>query len=250
MHDRTSLIYGLQPVREALKAGRRIRSLYLHRNRSGATRALVEAARSQGVQIVETSRKALSAKVGSPEHQGVVAELIGGGPGPDANASVDDILAVARERAEAPLVLVVDGVQDPRNLGALIRTAHALGAHGVVIPKDRAASLTPTAVKASAGAAAHVLLARVTNLKRALDELEAGGVWSAAATLDGAPLTEARLDGPLAIVVGAEGRGIRKTVAARCDTRVSIPLAGGFDSLNVSVAAGILLHEARRQRGG
>ena len=91
MHDRTSLIYGLQPVREALKAGRRIRSLYLHRNRSGATRALVEAARSQGVQIVETSRKALSAKVGSPEHQGVVAELIGGGPGPDANASVDDI---------------------------------------------------------------------------------------------------------------------------------------------------------------
>jgi 23S rRNA (guanosine2251-2'-O)-methyltransferase len=162
-------------------------------------------------------------------------------------ASVSDVLEVARSRGEEPLVVLLDQIQDPQNLGALIRSTYALGGHGVVIPRDRAAQITPAVVRASAGAALHLLVARVTNLKHALSELKDAGVWSAAAVLDGEPAEKARLDGPLALVIGSEGKGVRPTVAEHCDLKVTIPLAR-FDSLNASVAGGILLYEALRQR--
>lgn len=175
-----------------------------------------------------------------PEPIGEIADL--------GEAEVDQMLAAAGEKGEPPLILLLDHIQDPHNLGALIRSAHALGAHGVVIPKDRAAPITAAVVRASAGAALHVPISRVTNLKRALDELRDAGVWSAAAVLKGEPSWSARLDGPLALVVGSEGKGVSPTLAEYCDLKVTIPLPGGFDSLNASVAGGVLLYEVLRQR--
>jgi 23S rRNA (guanosine2251-2'-O)-methyltransferase len=241
-----AVIYGVQPVLEALKAGRKIATLYLARTGSGATRRLISEAKAQGAKVMEVEKAELVRQAGSDRHQGVVAVLDAEEVAPD--AEVDDILALAEEEGEPPLVLVLDGIQDPRNLGALIRSAWALGAHGVVIPKQRAAPVTAVAVKASAGATAHLPIVRVVNVKHALDRLKEVGVWSAAAALDGDPVERCRLDGPLAIVVGSEDKGVRPSVAEACDLRVRIELEREFDSLNASVAGGILLYEAQRQR--
>jgi 23S rRNA (guanosine2251-2'-O)-methyltransferase len=145
-------------------------------------------------------------------------------------------------------VVLLDGIQDPQNLGAILRSVYALGAHGVVLPTQRAARVTAAVVRASAGAALVVPIAYVSNLKIALDRLVERGVWSAAAVMGGEPLHQAKLAGPLAIVIGGEGSGVRPSLAEKCDLRVGIPLSHGFDSLNASVAAGILLWEALRQR--
>lgn len=240
------VIYGLRPVLEAMRGRSRIEAIYVSRSLRGATRKLRAEADRSGVRVIETSREELSRRVGHANHQGVVA-LLGGSVEP-ASRDVDDLLEYAKARGEPPLVLVLDHIQDPQNLGALIRSTFALGGHGVVIPKDRAARLTPAVIRASAGAALHLPVATVTNLKRALSELKDAGVWVAAAMLDGEPAYAARLDGPLALVIGSEEKGVSPSVAGDCDLRVSIPLSGGFDSLNASVAGGILLYEARRQR--
>jgi len=232
-------------VREALAAGTRIERILLHREGSKTTRDLIAEARRRGIAIEELPRRALDDRAGTTRHQGVVALLA---ESAERAASVGDILERAKSDGEPALVLLLDGIQDPQNLGALIRSAHAFGAHGVVIPKDRAAPLTAAAIKASAGAALHLPIARVTNIKHALDACVVAGLWTVAAATDGDPLESARLDGPIALVVGAEGKGVRPSVAARCDMRVRIDLSRGFDSLNASAAGAVLLYEIVRQR--
>lgn len=242
-----ALIYGFQPVAEAVAAGRSIDAIYLHRDASAKTRRLVADARRAGIEVVEVSKAKLAERVGGAAHQGIVATLADGLTAAPAS-TVEAILERAEAAGAPPFVLLLDQVQDPRNLGALVRTAHAFGVHGVVIPKDRSASMTPTAIKASAGAAAHLPVATVTNLKRAIRTLQAANVWVAAASLDGDALDAVRLDGAIGLVLGAEGKGVRRTVAAACDMHVRIDLPSGFESLNVSVAGGILMHEVARTR--
>lgn len=179
-------------------------------------------------------------------HQGFVAELRG-----FEYVGIEDILARAEQRGEPALVVLLDGVQDPQNLGALIRSAEALGAHGVVIPQDRAAAVSGVVAKASAGALEHCLVARVVNLGRAMDELRDAGLWMVAADPKGDKTTwEADLGGPLGVVVGAEGAGLREGILKRCDFRLQIPLKGAVSSLNAAASGAILLYEVARQRAG
>lgn len=241
----SGVIYGVQPIREAIRAEKRITTIYVARTAGGATRQILAEARTAGIRVLEASRDDLAVHAGTENHQGAVAILDGDDV---AYADVATILARAAEAGEQPLVLILDGIQDPRNLGALVRSAHALGAHGVVIPKQRAAPVTAAAVKTSAGATAHLPIAQVVNVKHALEELRQAGVWSAAAVLGGQSLDRARLDGPLALVIGSEDKGVRPSVVEACDMTVAIPLAHEFDSLNASVAGGILLYEVTRQR--
>ena len=242
------IVYGQNPVRELLKArAKAVSVVYLAAGDTGpALRELYEMCRGRGVDVEERERPELDALAGrEARHQGVVAIA-----GEHAYVELEDLLDDIQDQAP-PLLVVLDGVQDPRNLGAIARAAHALGAHGLVIAKDRAAPVTAAAVKASAGATEHLPIARVTNLARALETLKARGVWTVGAVLRDAP-DPAALDlrGPIALVLGSEGHGLRPLVERGCDHVVRVPMVGRIASLNVSVAAGILLYEAGRQRRG
>ncbi len=237
-------IYGVQPVLEALRGGQADR-IYMARDAGPQTHRIVDAAKRADVKVLRVSQQELTQRAGVDNHQGVVADL---DRSEIPNVEVEEMLDRADAAGEPALILLLDGIQDPQNLGAILRSAHAMGAHGVVIPKNRAATVTPAVVRASAGAALHIPVATVTNLKHALDRLKACDVWTAAAVMDGVPAYKARLDGPLAIVIGGEGTGVRPTLSERCDHKISVPLVRGFDSLNASVAAGVLLYEAVRQR--
>lgn len=207
---------------------------------------LFSRARDAGIRVEKVPRERLDSLAEGGVHQGVVAELR-----QYAYADLPDLLAVAEEKGEPALVVLLDGIQDPHNLGAIVRSAHALGAHGVVIGKDRAAQVTGAVAKASAGAIEHLRIARVVNLSRALEELKEAGLWTAAADPRGTQeLWEAKLEGPLAVVVGAEGAGVRPGVLEHCDFRLRIPMAGKVGSLNASVSAALVLYEICRQRRG
>jgi 23S rRNA (guanosine2251-2'-O)-methyltransferase len=242
-----SLIFGVNPVLEALRAGGgRVERLYVAEGTlSPRVRGELLDRASQGrVRVDRVDRDRLARLADGGVHQGVVAEVRD-----QALLGLEALLEQVARRPGPPLVVLLDGIQDPHNLGAIIRSAHALGAAGVVLPKDRAAGVTPVAVKASAGAVAHTPLAQVTNLSRALEELKAAGYWSVAADPEGdRSLFDCRLEGPLAVVVGAEGAGVRKGVLSHCDFRVRIPLVGQVASLNASVSAAIVLYEIARQR--
>lgn len=229
---------------EALKSGR-VQHVALSRAAGAATDKIRSAAAEAGVALAEVSKEELETRTGSDRHQGVVAQL-------DVDdvqtVEVSDLLFRAEAQGEDPLVVLLDGIEDPMNLGAIIRSAFAMGAHGVVIPKNRAAQITPTVVRASAGAALHLPVAQVVNVKHAVDELKAHDVVCVAAAAGGEPIDRVPLAGPLGLVVGGEARGVRANLAQRCDAVVSIPQIEAFDSLNASVAAGILLYEATRQR--
>lgn len=240
-------IWGVNPVLEALRAGAdQLERIVIADGQVGGRAAaeILSRARDARVRVDRLPRERLTSLAGGGVHQGVVAELRG-----FRYLELDELLAKAKASERPPLLVFLDGIQDPHNLGAIIRSAHALGAHGVVVTKDRAAPVTGTVVKASAGATAHTPIARVVNLSRALEEAKEAGLWTVAADPEGAqPAWKARLDGPLAVVVGAEGAGVRKGVLEHCDLRVSIPLLGQIDSLNASVSAGVLLYEVARQR--
>lgn len=242
-----SIIFGVNPVLEALRANpKRVEKIYVAQGAVNPRVAgeLFRRARDAGVKVDQVPRERLGRLSDGGVHQGVVAEVR-----EFEYVGLEALIEAARASGRPPLVVVLDGIQDPHNLGAIIRSAHAFGAHGVVIMKDRAVGMTGTAVKASAGAAAHCPVARVTNLSRALEQLKEAGFWSVAADPEGdQPLWQARLDGPLAIVVGAEGTGVRKGVLGHCDLRVRIPMVGQVASLNASVSAGVLLAEIARQR--
>ncbi len=232
---------------EALRARpEEMERLYLLEGQVGAKQAaeLLSRAKEARVRVERIPRERLQAIAEGGVHQGVAAEMR-----EYTYAELSDLLALAKKSGTPPLIVVLDGIQDPHNLGAIVRSAHALGAHGVVVGKDRAAGVSGAVAKASAGAIEHCPVARVVNLSRALEELKEGGLWIAAADPEGdQPLDRAKLEGPLAVVVGAEGAGIRDGVLSHCDFRVSIPLLGKVASLNASVSAGILLYEVARQR--
>jgi 23S rRNA (guanosine2251-2'-O)-methyltransferase len=230
------LIYGIRPVLEALRSRRREVFEVLEAAGEGE---VAEAAAASGVFVKKVRRAQIEELAPGAAHQGVVARV-----GPYPYSDLGEILAVSD-----PLVLVLDSVTDPRNLGAVLRAADGAGASGVVIPKDRAVGVTAVAVKASAGASEHVPVARETNLHRAIHRIKKGGVWVYAAEGGGMAYTELDLSGPVALVLGSEGRGVRKLVREGCDGAVSIPMLGAVESLNVSVAAAVLLYEAQRQRG-
>jgi 23S rRNA (guanosine2251-2'-O)-methyltransferase len=240
-------LYGINPVLEALRARpdqlERLLVAEGHLSASAAAEILSRA-RDGGVKVERVPRERLNGLTAGGVHQGVVARVR-----TFEYATVEDILAVAASSGRPPLVVVLDGIQDPHNLGAIIRSAHALGAHGVIIAQDRAAQVTGAVAKASAGAVEHCAVARVTNVRRALEELKEAGLWVAAADPGGTvTLPEASLDGPLALVVGAEGPGVRKGVLDACDHRVRIPMLGKVASLNASVSAALLLYEVLCQR--
>lgn len=241
-------VYGVNPVLEALRAHpHTVERLWVADGAlaKGAAAEILSRAREVRLRVDHAPRERLGQMAEGGVHQGVVAELKA-----FEYVELEDLLDAAQASGRPALIAVLDGIQDPHNLGAIIRSAHALGAHGVVLPKDRAAAVTGTVAKASAGAVEHCPVARVVNLSRALEQLKEAGLWIAAADPTGTQaLWEAPLDGPLAVVVGAEGEGVRKGVLAHCDFRLRIPMLGKVDSLNASVSAGLVLYEAARQRG-
>jgi 23S rRNA (guanosine2251-2'-O)-methyltransferase len=239
------VIYGRNPVREALEAGEAIEKVILAQGIHGR---IIEAirfqARRRGIRTEEMERRKLEELVGSEHTQGVAAFLSEG-----RYRELIDILNISRERDEPPLIALLDGIEDPRNLGAIIRSAEGAGVHGVVIPKRRAVSLTETVAKTSAGAVAYMAVAQVSNMAQAIKQLKDEGMWIVGADPEGDEIYyRADLTGPLGIVIGGEGKGMRRLVKEKCDFLVRIPLKGKVTSLNASVAAALLFFEARRQR--
>jgi 23S rRNA (guanosine2251-2'-O)-methyltransferase len=245
----TRLVYGTNPVRELVAArAAAVQVVYLAAGDTGpALRDIARMCKDRQILFEERDRSELDALAGgaAARHQGAIAVT-----GELEYADLDQLLDDLEEAKQVPLLVVLDGVQDPRNLGAIVRSAHVLGAHGVVVGKDRAAPVTAAAVKASAGATERTPIARVTNIVRALETLKARGVWTVGAVVGPGAAAPWTLDlrGPIALVLGAEAKGLRPLVLRACDHRAEIPMAGTVTSLNVSVAAGILLYEAARQR--
>ncbi len=240
-------VEGKNAVMEALKAGRPLDKIYIARGEQDkALRFIAQKGKAAGAVISEVDRRKLDAMSVTHAHQGVIAVAA-----VREYASVSDILALAREKGEAPLVVVCDEISDPHNLGAIIRTAECAGAHGVIIPKHRSAGVTAVVEKTSAGAVEHMAVARVGNLAAALKELQDAGVWIFGTAADGdRSLWEADLKGPAALVIGSEGSGMSRLTRESCDFLLSIPLRGKVSSLNASNAAAIVLYEAVRQRLG
>jgi len=243
------LIIGRNAVREAVKAGRSIDRLLVSKDPDGSLREIVSLARDRHLVIREVDRRKLDELTlpfghgGRPaNHQGIVAYAAG-----VTYCDVADILAVAKERGQAPFVVVLDGIEDPHNLGSIIRSADSAGAHGLVIGKRRSAQVTAAAVKASAGATEHVKVARVVNISAAIIELKRAGLWIAGADMAGVSMYKQGLNGPLALVIGGEGAGLSKLVRDNCDFLGSIPIEGHIGSLNAGVAAAVLMFEKRRQ---
>lgn len=243
--ERAEQIEGRNPVMEALRADRPLNKLLVARGAGeGSIRAILGLAREKGVLVQEVERTRLDAMAEGRVHQGVIALAA-----PRRYAEPEEILALARERGEDPFVLVLDGLEDPHNIGSLLRTAECVGAHGAILPERRAAPITPAAVKASAGAAEHLPVARVTNLVQTLEWLKEQGLWIAGTDAEGPQLyTESNLTGPLALVIGSEGKGMGRLVREHCDLLVRLPLRGRITSLNASVAGGVLMYEVLRQR--
>ncbi|MBK9517268.1 MAG: 23S rRNA (guanosine(2251)-2'-O)-methyltransferase RlmB [Anaeromyxobacter sp.] len=243
------VVYGVNPVKELLRAGAQgLSELWVAEGaRSAALADLARQAEAAGARVKHAPRQRLDRLAGVDKHQGVVA-VVGAA---FRYAEVREILAAAEARNEPPLLVILDGVEDPHHLGAIARSAVAMGAHGVVIPQDRAVGVTPAAVKASAGVLERCLVARVVNVSRTLDDLKGAGVWSVALAADGEQeLAQVDLKGPTALVVGSEGEGIRALVRKTCDHGARIGMAGGVESLSVSAAASVALYEAARQRRG
>jgi len=243
--ENDGVIEGRNAVIEALRAGMAMDKIYLLKGEGDSILGhIASSAREKGVVVVDADRRKLDSMSRTHSHQGVIAIAA-----VREYAAIEDILSIARQRGEQPLVVVCDELSDPHNLGAVIRTADAAGAHGVIIPKRRSAGLTAVVAKTSAGAVAHVPVARVPNLTAALKELKDEGLWVFGTAAEGTtPLYQADLKGPAAIVIGSEGEGMGRLVAETCDFTVSIPMKGKINSLNASAAAAVLLYEAVRQR--
>lgn len=240
-------LFGRNPVLELLRAGsRRVEEIAIvSEGRGPALHDLLNLARRQGVKISFRTRDQLTAMAGDPHHQGVVARVAGA-----SYSSLGDLLTVPAGRGEVPFFLALDQVQDPRNLGAVLRSAEVTGVHGVILPKHHAVGLTGAAAKSAMGAAELVAVARETNLVQALEELKKEGVWIVGAVPTGGKVPwEVDLTGPLCLVLGGEGEGLRPLVARSCDFLASLPMRGRLGSLNVSAAAAVLCYEVLRQRG-
>ena len=239
-----NIIFGRNAVKELLNGGRDVEKLYItDGEREGSINLLLGIAAERGVPIFECDKSKLDALAHGNRHQGIIAIAA------ERNYStIDEIIAYATDRGEQPAVVICDGIEDPHNLGAIIRSAECSGFHGVIVPKRRAVGLTSTVAKASAGALEHMKIAKVTNLAMAIDELKEKGFWIYAADMDGTPYYSTDLKGSVAIVLGSEGFGISRLIKEKCDFIVSIPLWGQVNSMNVSCAAAVILSEAAKQR--
>lgn len=246
LNTREDLIIGRNAVSEALRSGRAIDTLLVAKGeRNGSIGQIIAKCRDLGIVIKETDRKKLDLICSGAAHQGVAAYAAS-----HDYSSIEDIFALAEERGEKPFIIVCDELEDPHNLGAVLRTAEATGAHGVIIPKRRNASLSYVVGKASAGAVEYVPVARVSNIAQTIDELKERGIWFYAADMDGQDWCSVDYDGGVGLVIGSEGRGISRLVKEKCDFIVSMPMKGKINSLNASVAAGVLMYEVARQRAG
>lgn len=243
------IIMGRNAVREAVKSGRSIDRILVSKELDGSLREVVNLARDNNIQIREVDRYKLDeicmpfGHGGKPgNHQGILAQV----PGVE-YCDISDILKAARDKDEKPFIILLDGVEDPHNLGSIIRSAECAGAHGVIIPKRRSASVTAAACKASAGAVEYMKVARISNLAGAIDRLKDEGLWIAGADMEGTEMTKADLKGAIGLVIGSEGDGLSRLIREKCDFLVSIPMWGHIDSLNAAVAAAILMFEKKRQ---
>lgn len=238
-------VAGKHPVLEALKAGRPLNKIWVSEQAQRSHIApILEEAKARGVVVQQADKRKLDQLVPGVPHQGVVAQAAA-----VSYAEVEELLERAAAQGEPPLLVLLDEVEDPHNLGSVLRTAECTGVHGVIVPKRRSAGLTAAVAKTSAGAVEYVPVARVANLAQTMDKLKEAGVWIAGAAGDAdSDVYHANLAGPLAIVIGNEGRGLSRLVRERCDFLISLPMYGRINSLNASVAAGVILYEAVRQR--
>ena len=241
-----NVVAGRNAVSELLKSGRAVDKIYVQKGeREGSLPLLVALANERRIPVVEVQKQKLDQMAGEVRHQGVVALAA-----QKEYATLEDILAIAKERGEDPFIVLCDGIDDPGHLGALIRCADGAGAHGVVITKRRSVGLTAVVNKASAGALEHMAVAKVSNLAAAIDELKKEGFWIYGAEAGGKPCYETDLKGPIAVVMGSEGQGLSRLVTEKCDFIISIDMYGKVNSFNVSCAAAVILCEAARQRHG
>ena len=239
-----SLIIGRNAVREALKSGRPVNTLLVKKGeRTGALLPIIAECKERNIPVKEVDAKKLDFMCGHQNHQGVLLLAAAAD-----YSTVEDIFAVAEERGEPPFIILCDGIEDPHNLGAIIRSAEAGGAHGMIIPERRNASLTGIVGKTSAGALEYLKVARVKNLNNTVKELKERGVWVYAADMEGESYLTADLSGPVALVIGSEGKGVSRLTRELCDGCVSIPMHGSINSLNASVAAAILIFKTAEQR--
>ena len=243
-NSNNNIICGRNPVLEALRSGREIDRLFVaHGTGGGSVTAIIAKCRAKGILIKEISPQKLDYYCGGANHHGVAVMFAS-----QEYATVDDMFALAETRGEKPFLIICDEIEDPHNLGAIIRTAEATGVHGVIIPERRSASLNATVAKAACGALEYVPVARVTNIANTIDALKERGVWVFGADMDGDDYTKTDFDTPCALVIGNEGKGIGALTAKKCDAILSLPMLGKINSLNASVAAGILMYEVVRSR--
>lgn len=237
-------IEGRNPVIEAFRAGRTVDKLYvLDGCQDGPVKTILREAKKQSSKIYFVAKERLDSLSETGHHQGAIAVCAA-----YKYAEVEDILENARKKGEPPFIFLLDGISDPHNLGAIIRTANLAGAHGVIIPKNRAVGLTPTVARTSAGALNYTPVAKVTNLSKTMDELKKEGLWFVCADMNGEQMYRLNLKGAIGLVIGNEGEGVSRLVREKCDFTASIPMFGDIDSLNASVAAGVLAYEIVRQR--
>ena len=243
--NNTSVIAGRNAVMEAIRSGRPIERLYVQEQAHGAASKLIALAGSKKIPMLMVERGVIDRLAPGTKHQGVAAVVAAYD-----YSTVEDMLDLAKERGEDPFLIILDEIEDPHNLGAIMRTAECVGAHGVIVAKHGGVGLTETVVKSSAGAVEYVPCAQVTNIGKTIDSLKEKGFWIAACDMGDSLYYEADLTGPFAMVIGNEGRGISRLVKEKCDFTVSIPMRGKIDSLNASNAAAIIMYEVRRQRDG
>lgn len=239
-------VEGRNAVLEAFRSGKAVDKLFvLERCEDGPVRTILREAKKHDTMVKFVKKERLDQMSETGKHQGVIAMTAA-----YTYAEVDDILEAAREKGEPPFILLLDNIEDPHNLGAIIRTANLAGAHGVIIPKNRAVGLTATVARTSAGALNYTPVAKVTNLARTIEELKKQGMWFVCADMGGTQMYDLDLKGSIGLVIGNEGEGVSKLVREKCDFIASIPMHGDIDSLNASVAAGVLAYEIVRQRTG
>lgn len=244
MRYEESKVEGRNPVIEAFRSGKTVDKLFvLEGCQDGPVRTILREAKKKETMVHFVAKERLDQISQTKHHQGVIAICAA-----YEYAEVEDILEAARSKGEDPFIILLDGIEDPHNLGAILRTANLAGAHGVVIPKNRAVGLTPTVARVSAGAINYTPVARVTNMAAAIDSLKKEGLWFACADMGGELMYRLNLKGPIGIVIGNEGSGVSRLVREKCDFIASIPMKGNIDSLNASVAAGVLAYEIVRQR--
>lgn len=237
-------IEGRNAVIEAFRSGRSIDRLYVQEGcQDGPVLTILREAKKRGTLVKFVDKERLNHMSGTGRHQGVIAAAAA-----YEYAQVEDILQAAKDRGEAPFIILLDNMEDPHNLGAIIRTANLAGAHGVIIPKNRAVGLTATVARTSAGALNYTPVARVTNLAKTIEELKKEGLWFVCADMDGTVMYDLDLKGPIGLVIGGEGDGVGRLVREKCDMTAAVPMKGDIDSLNASVAAGVLAYEIVRQR--